>query len=106
MYTVTHFYNRPAHAIRLFDRLVSEQLALGRELHSLTHIYSLGTGIRLRFEFGSSAQPATYRLTYRLGRLRAAAAVSDAGWEMDAVVPMTAAWIPIGHFYRLKKVDR
>ena len=103
MFIVTHFYNRPVHAIRIFDRVLQEQGELGRSLSSLDHVYSLGTGIRLRFNFAESVAKEDYRLVYRLGRLRAASAVADAGWTLDAIVPMRAAWIPIGHFYLLKK---
>ena len=53
-FTVSRFYNRPVHAISIFERVLKEQAVLGRTLHSLIHIYSLGTGIRFRFEFVDS----------------------------------------------------
>ena len=67
MFSVTHFYNRPVHAIRIFERVLREQGALGRSLHALTHVCSLGIGIRLRFAFAESAPMVDHRLVYRLG---------------------------------------
>jgi len=101
MFSVTHFYNRPVHAIRIFERVLREQGALGRSLHALTHVCSLGTGIRLRFAFAESAPMVDHRVVYWLGWLREASAVADAGWQLDAVLPMRALWITIGHFYLL-----
>lgn len=101
-FTVTRFYNRPIHAIRVFERLVEQQAKLGRTLHTLTHIYSLGTGIRFRFEFVDSTERQDYRLIYFLGRLRPAADVANAEWGLDQIVPMKALWIPIGYFYLLR----
>ena len=103
MHTVCRFYNRPAHALRIFDRELRAQGVLGRSLHALTHVYSLGTGIRLRFEFADLPQTADYQLAYRLGWRREAAALADAGWQLHAVLPMTALWLPIGHFYVLRR---
>ena len=103
MFSVSHFYNRPAHALRIFERVLREQGVLGRSLQALSHVYSLGTGIRLRFEFADSPPTADYRLAYCLGRLRTATAVAETGWQLDAVLPMKALWMPIGHFYLLKK---
>ncbi len=105
MFSVSHFYNRPVHALRIFERVLREQGVLGRSLQALSHVYSLGTGIRLRFDFADSPATADYRLVYRLGWLRSAAEVAEAGWQLDAVVPMKALWIPIGHFYLLVKAS-
>ena len=102
-FTVSRFYNRPVHAISIFERVLKEPAVLGRTLHSLTHIYSLGTGIRFRFEFVDSINRPGFRLIYFLGRLRSAADVADAEWRLYQVVPMKALWIPIGYFYLLKR---
>ena len=103
MICISKLYHRPAHAVRVFERVVEEQAVLGHSLHSLSHGYSLGTGVMLHFEFVDSPPTADCRLTYALGRRREASQVAAEGWTIDSVIPMTAAWIPIGYFYLSKK---
>src|ERR1017187_7471399 len=103
MIEVRKFYNYPAHAVRVFERVVREQAALGRSLQSLTKGSFIGTGVSLRFEFAESPSTADYRLACFYGRRRAESDVAFQGWRFAYVLPMKCQWITIGYFYVLKR---
>ena len=99
---VKKLYNYPAHAVRVFERVVLEQAALGHSLSSLSKGFLLGTGVSLRFEFTDTPTTVEQRLTYFCGRRRE---VSDAvfhGWRVSTILPMRVFWIPVGYFYLLQ----
>jgi len=103
MMMVKKVYQYPAHAVRVFDRVVREHVALGQSLHSLTKGFFCGTGVTLRFEFAESPETAEHRLLYFFGRRRAESDAAFQGWRVVAVLPMRAWWIPLGYFYHLRR---
>lgn len=100
---IKKLYNYPAHAVRVFERVVQEQAALGRSLRSLTKGFLLGSGVSLRFEFADTPATVEQRLTYFYGRRREESDAVFQGWRVSAVLPMRAFWITIGYFYLLQR---
>ncbi|MBI4557103.1 MAG: hypothetical protein HY706_05915 [Candidatus Hydrogenedentes bacterium] len=105
MVTIERPYLYPGHAVRVFDRVMQEQLALGRSLHALTKGFFLGTGIALYFEFAESPEAADCRLTYFYGGQRETADGVFGRWRVIAVLPMKLVWTTVGYFYLLKRED-
>jgi hypothetical protein len=103
MVTVKKFYLYPGHAVRVFQRVVREHAALGHQLRSLSKGYFCGTGVTLRFEFAESPGTAVHQLTYFHGQRRGESDPAFQGWRVAAMLPMRAWWIPLGHFYHLKR---
>ena len=103
MIAVRKLYNYPAHAVRVFERVLREQAALGRSFQSLTKGSFIGTGVSLRFEFAESPEITDYKLTYFYGRRRDESDVAFQGWQFARVLPMKCQWITIGYFYVLKR---
>ncbi|MGA2281060.1 MAG: hypothetical protein ABSG80_12240 [Verrucomicrobiota bacterium] len=103
MIAIKKFYCYPAHAVRVFERVTKQQVALGRSLHSLTKGFILGSGASLRFEFSESPETAEYDLTYFYGRRREESDAAFHGWHVVSMLPMKCSWITAGHFYLLKR---
>jgi hypothetical protein len=103
MTSVKKLYNYPAHGVRVFDRVLQEQAALGRSLHSLSKGYFLGSGISFRFLFADVPPSVKHKLTYFYGRRRADSDPVFDGWHVSTVLQMRAWWIPLGYFYLLQE---
>ena len=100
---LTKVYQYPAHAVRVFDRVVHEQAQLGLSLQSVSKGYFLGTGVSFKFEFVPSDELNDYRLTYRLGRSKDLSDKDLEGWAVMSRLPMKAYWIRIGTFFVLSR---
>jgi hypothetical protein len=103
---IKKLYNYPAHAVRVFERVVQEQSALGHSLRSLSKGFLLGTGVSLRFEFDDTPATMEQRLTYLYGRRREESDAVFHGWRVSTVLPMRAFWITIGYFYVLQREQK
>ncbi|PWU16655.1 MAG: hypothetical protein C5B50_13110 [Verrucomicrobia bacterium] len=103
MTAVKKLYNYPAHGVRVFDRVLKEQAALGRSLLSLSKGYFLGSGVSFRFLFSDAPPSVQYELTYFYGRRREDSDPVFQSWHVSTVLRMRAWWIPIGYFYLLQK---
>ena len=97
---LTKLYNYPAHAVRVFSRVVVQQAAQGRSLRALTKGHFLGTGVSLKFEFDDGA-PQQHQLNYFYGRQRHSIGDDTNGGKITSVLPMKLAWFTIGYFYVL-----
>jgi hypothetical protein len=100
---IKKLYNYPAHAVRVFERVVQEQAALGRSLRSLGKGYLLGSGVSLWFDFADTPATAEQKLTYFYGGRREESDAVFHGWRVSTVLPMRAFWITIGYFYVLQR---
>jgi hypothetical protein len=100
---VTKLYNYPAHAVRVFDRVVREQARLGLSIRSVTKGHLLGSGVSLKFEFTPGDDGKDYRLTYRWGRAKDLSAKDLEGWTVSSKLPMKFVWMTIGTFFVLAR---
>jgi hypothetical protein len=104
--TIKKLYNYPAHAVRIFDRVVQEQAARGHSLRSLRKDFLFGTGASLRFEFADAPATMEQRLTYYYGQRRGDSDSVFNGWRVATVLPMRTCWITIGYFYVLQREQK
>jgi hypothetical protein len=101
---LTKLYNYPAHAVRVFDRVVNEQATLGRSLLSVTKGHFLGCGVSLKFEFAPGNDMHEYRLVYCWGHLRDVKGQELQDWNVNSKLPMKVVWITIGYFFVLSRL--